>query len=75
VPNSAAYGIIPGGDVRQNFPDGVGIFDRPHGGCSGTHPGQQFENRVPVPGIAFESAADLIGKAKSFGHDMLQIVT
>ena len=31
-------------------------------------PGQQFENRVAVPGVAFEGAANLIGKAKSFSH-------
>src|SRR6185437_11420064 len=57
APNSSAHGIIPGGDVQKNFPDAVGVLDRPGGRRSGIHPSQQFENRVAVPGVAFKGAA------------------
>jgi hypothetical protein len=30
--------------------------------------GENFEERIAVPGFPFEGAADLIGEANGFGH-------
>jgi len=59
---------IPGGNVKNEFPDAVRILDRMCGCTLGIDAFEDFDDRVAVPGLSIKSTADLVSKSGSFGH-------
>ncbi len=69
---SAPHGIVPGGDVKDQFPDGVRTLNGPGSGGCRFYASQNLQNRIAMPGVTLESPADLISKTGAFGHGNLQ---
>src|SRR5438876_4272778 len=64
-------GTIPGGDMQDQFPNAVGIFDWPGSSGGGGHASQQFLDGIAMPSIALESTANLVCETSGFGHESL----
>ena len=58
---------IPRSNVKHELPDAVSIGHRPGCGRAGVYVLQQLDQSGPVPGVAFEGTAELVGDEGGFG--------
>src|SRR5262245_48926410 len=66
---SPTHHLFPGGDMERDFPDIMGIGERPGRSLGGSDIGQQLSHGRTMPGVALECSSQLIFDTLNLAHN------